>query len=679
MRIRALTAAILMMAALPAHADDTPTDRGRAVAVAADCVACHTAADGRPFAGGRPMKTPLGTLYSTNITPDGATGIGAYSFADFDGAVRRGIAKDGHRLYPAMPYPAYAKISDDDMRALYTYFIGAVPAVVQPNRPAGIPWPLSMRWPLAAWNALFARIEPFRPRPDHDARWNRGAYLVEGPGHCGSCHTPRGLAFEEKAMDETGGRHFLAGGDVDGWFAKSLRGEPGTGLGDWSEDEIVQFLKTGRTAKATAFGGMTEVIEHSTQHMAIEDLAAIARYLKSLPPAAPGAPRQSDDTTRQTLAAGDFTKPGAAAYVEHCAICHRVNGEGVAGIFPALAGNSAVTPPDPASAIRITLEGGQVPRTGNGPAFVMPAFARLGDQEVADILTFIRTGWGNRASAVTAGAVDKVRAEAKIPASTPVAEESGPRFAPGHVADIPKSPRGDLIREGLRLLGDTRRLLPAYVNAEHNCTSCHLNGGTVALGSPFVGTASNFPAYAPRAGREITLKDRINGCFLRSMNGKPVPPDSKEMAAMAAYFDWLAEGIPQGVRVKGGGIGKIDPALVADPVNGRRVYEIQCAVCHGKDGEGLRDADGRIVFPALWGDQAFNIGAGMARTYTAAAFVKNNMPVAVSLKGPLGQGGVLSDQEAIDVAEYFSHQPRPDFAAKVKDWPNGGRPKDARY
>jgi len=175
------------------------------------------------------------------------------------------------------------------------------------------------------------------------------------------------------------------------------------------------------------------------------------------------------------------------------------------------------------------------------------------------------------------------------------------------------------------------------------------------------------------------LAERINGCFLRSMNGKPVPVDSPDMQAMLAYFDWLSKGLPAKTKVAGQGIGKLDGKLVADPVHGKLVYDDGCALCHGEHGEGVKDARGEFVFPPLWGDESFNIGAGMARTNTAAGFVKHNMPVAWGANAPLGQGGVLSDQDALDVAEYFSHQPRPDFPAKVKDWPNGGKPKDARY
>ncbi len=252
-------------------------------------------------------------------------------------------------------------------------------------------------------------------------------------------------------------------------------------------------------------------------------------------------------------------------------------------------------------------------------------------------------------------------------------------FSPPRDSAIPAGTEGDQIRQGKRLFTDTKRLLPANVGASMNCTSCHLGEGKTPLGSPFYGVAPSFPQPNPRAGRVVTLTERINGCMMRSMNGKPLPPDSAEIKAMLAYMDWLSAGIPKDAKVAGRGIGQIDKSLTPDPVRGKTIYADQCASCHGLDGAGLKDVHGEYVFPPLWGDESFNIGAGMARTYTAAAFVKHNMPVGHGLNWPLGQGGALSDQDAVDVSEYFTHQPRPDFPAKVNDWPKGGKPKDARY
>ena len=186
-----LIATLLLGATTATQADEALVRQGEYLARAGDCVACHTAKGGKPFAGGLPMETPIGTVYSNNITPD-ASGIGQYSFADFDRAVRQGIAKDGSTLYPAMPYPSYARVSDDDMQALYAYFMQGVEPVAQPNKPTDIPWPLSMRWPLSIWRGLFApEVKAWQAPVGADPVVSRGAYLVEGLGHCGACHTPR--------------------------------------------------------------------------------------------------------------------------------------------------------------------------------------------------------------------------------------------------------------------------------------------------------------------------------------------------------------------------------------------------------------------------------------------------------------------------------------------------------
>lgn len=381
-------------------------EAGRKAAVAGDCVACHTAAGGKPYAGGLAMQTPFGTIYSTNITPDTTTGIGRYTYEEFAAALRKGVAKDGHHLYPAMPYPSYARVSEADMRALYAYFMEGVDAIDQPNRGTEIPWPLSMRWPLAVWNKMF--VPAIQPA---SAEAERGAYLVEGLGHCGSCHTPRGIGFQEKAMTDSDGPAFLAGGEIDGWFAKSLRGEKGPGLGDWSADELVDFMRTGRTDRTAAFGGMTEVVTHSTQSMDSADLQAIARYLKSLTPSGQAIyTAKAGDSAFEELRRGDYQRRGAVLYAEFCQACHRSDGMGVPRIYPALAGNSAVLPANPASLIRVALAGGRMAVVEGGHIpFAMPGFSALSDQDVADILTFVRAAWGNNAPPVEAAQVGRAR------------------------------------------------------------------------------------------------------------------------------------------------------------------------------------------------------------------------------------------------------------------------------
>ncbi|MEB3899556.1 cytochrome c [Pseudomonas putida] len=413
---RLLTAALCLGASTLLHAADAAdpalVKKGEYLARAGDCVACHTAKGGKPFAGGLPMETPIGTLYSTNITPD-PSGIGDYSYEDFERAVRQGIGLDGSTLYPAMPYPSYARVSDEDMQALYAYFMHGVQPVEQANKDSDIPWPLSMRWPLAFWRGLFApEVKPFEAG-GRDPVVARGAYLVEGLGHCGACHTPRALTMQEKALDADDGDAYLAGSaPLEGWVAKSLRGDHKDGLGSWSEAQIVAFLKTGRNERTAVFGGMSDVVEHSMQYMSDADLSAIARYLKTLPPVNPDdKPFQEDRQVADALWKGDDAKPGAALYVDNCAACHRTDGKGYARVFPALAGNPVLQGEDATSLIHIVLEGGTLPATQTAPStFTMPAFAwRMNDQQVADVVNFIRSSWGNQAGAVTAAQVASLR------------------------------------------------------------------------------------------------------------------------------------------------------------------------------------------------------------------------------------------------------------------------------
>ena len=652
----------------PATPEKSLIERGQYVARLGDCIACHTAKGGAVMAGGLELKTPMGTIFSSNITPDPQTGIGQYSFEQFDRAMREGVTPAGQNLYPAMPYPSYAKMSEEDMRALYAYLLQDVTPVKQANLEADMSFPFNQRWGLALWNRVFVDNQPFTPDPDKSAELNRGAYLVQGLGHCGSCHTPRGIAFQEKAMSDAGrsGKHYLAGETVEEWRALSLRNL-------WTVEDTVQLLKTGQNRFATVSGNMADVIHHSTQHFTDADLTAIASYLKSLPPGKDDLPMPA--VAVEPIKAPDtlFTSRGGLGYTQFCADCHRPDGGGVKGMFPPLNGNPGITAANPTTLLHITLTGWKTPQTAAHPrVYTMPGFARLADAEVAEILSFVRSSWGNDAPAITPVQVAKMRKQLD-PQTT---DETA--FVTPRLANLLSAANADQVVRGMRLHLQTKALLPDNVGNALNCTSCHLNAGTVADGSPFVGVSAFFPGYAPRAGKEVTLEERINGCFRRSMDGKPLPVASPDMQAMVAYFDWMKMNTVAGDKVAGRGVGKVDPNIKPDPENGKVVYAQQCAVCHGDNGEGLKHADGSFVFPPLWGDESFNIGAGMARTYTAAAFVKRNMPIGFHEKFPLGQGG-LSDQEAVDVAQYFSHQPRPDFVDKAKDWPKGGKPVDARY
>ena len=268
------------------------------------------------------------------------------------------------------------------------------------------------------------------------------------------------------------------------------------------------------------------------------------------------------------------------------------------------------------------------------------------------------------------------------PESFPMVDKEGNSI--GHYivpsdTTIVDEPNAEQILYGKLLLNETKRMLPDNVGATMNCNSCHIAEGKAQYGAPYLTTTPQYPKVMPRAGKLVSIEGRINGCFQRSMNGKPLNPESKEMQAMVAYMEWLSASQPEGAKVELVNSGPVDESLVPDANNGRIIYAAQCASCHGDNGEGLVDARGNVVFPPLWGPDSFNIGAGMARTYKAAQFVKYNMPMAVNKDGAWGQGGVLTDQEAIDVSEFFTHMPRPDFAGKVNDWPNGKKPKDARY
>lgn len=386
-----------------------PADRGhgRALAQLGDCAGCH----GSDYTGGRDFPTPVGRVHASNITPDRDSGIGAYDFVDFVRVMRFGVAPHAKWIYPAMPFTAYARMSDEDLWDLFSFLRQDVAAAAKPTPSNG--WLLSIRAPLAIWTRVWHDPRPFSPDSAHDALWNRGAYLVQGVAHCGSCHTPRNFALAELDVDGHSAL-FLSGTAFDGGAPTNLRGNDGDGLGRWSEDDIVQVLRNGRNAHSAVSGPMAEIVGDSTQYFTDEDLAAIARYLKSLTPAdAQGrAHFLAGESSLERIMTGQEISEGGRIFMDSCAACHRLAGSGANGVFPGLAGNSSVLSRDPSSLIAVILIGAKLPSTAAAPSpLAMPGFAwRYDDREVAALATFIRSSWGNHASPVTA---DQVAANRK--------------------------------------------------------------------------------------------------------------------------------------------------------------------------------------------------------------------------------------------------------------------------
>jgi len=390
--------------------DDAVIARGEYLAKAGDCAACHDAANHAPFAGGQPVNSPFGPIYASNITPDPVHGIGRYTLQQFADALRRGVSPRNGHLYPAMPYPSFAALNDDDVAALYQYFEYGVQPVANAVPPTRLPFPFNQRWALGLWRIVFGRNARFTPHADRSPLWNRGAYLVQGLGHCGACHTPRGPGYNELGYDERSPA-YLTGGVNDHWFAPNLTGAPASGLGRWTEADIAAFLRDGHNAHALAFGAMAPVIGESTRYLSSSDLDAIAAYLKSLPPRRPsGQYADSADAraaTARTLATGLPERPGAGVYLAFCARCHGADGRGEPGKASALAGSAVALSRDPTSALRIVIEGSESPGVAQRK---MPGFrGRLTDAEIAQVVSFVRGAWGNGATPVSTSQVTRLR------------------------------------------------------------------------------------------------------------------------------------------------------------------------------------------------------------------------------------------------------------------------------
>lgn len=374
--------------------------RGRYLSTLGDCAGCHTAQGGAPLAGGGQVATPFGNIPVPNITPDRETGLGSWSFEAFWLALHAGTGRHGELLYPAFPYTSYTKVNRDDALAMFAY-LQSLPAVHRANRSPNLEFPYSVRRSVAAWRTLYFRQGEFQPDPGQSAQWNRGAYLVQGLGHCNECHAAR---------DSLGGTpqdEHLTGGQIpqQNWYAPDLSTRQNGGLQGWGEQDIVDLLKTGHSAKGAAFGPMADVVASSTQHMSDVDLRAVATYLGSLPP----RPLPAQQKSPFDVAA--VVQQGGNVYAKRCADCHGSDGKGVAGIYPPLDGNSSVTEPTGINAIRVVLLGGFAPLTAANPRpYSMPPFAQqLNDDEVAAVVSYIRRGWGNHATMVRPEDVSRYR------------------------------------------------------------------------------------------------------------------------------------------------------------------------------------------------------------------------------------------------------------------------------
>ena len=408
-----LAAAVL--AAAPAFAaDSTQIERGRYLATAGDCVACHTAPQGKSMAGGLALASPMGAIYSTNITPSKSHGIGNYTLEQFTTALRHGKRADGANLYPAMPYTAYAKTSDEDIAALYTYFMqGVEPVDAAPTQQTSLPFPFNIRASLGVWNAMFHDATPFKADASQTPEWNRGAYLAQGLAHCTTCHTPRTSLMAEDS------KRSLGGGDIGGWYAPNITSDVQSGVGSWTEADLVRYM-SGQPVpgKGPAAGPMAEAIDHSLKHLTPEDLQAIAVYIKSVPAVSDGSSKQSADSFGKQADALDTIRgvelpkdynamTGAQIYDGYCASCHQAQGQGSDGDgLPALFHNTSLGHSNTNNLVQVMLHG--IER--HGADSVMPGFAQeLSDKQITTLGNYLLASYGNPQAKVTEPQVAQLR------------------------------------------------------------------------------------------------------------------------------------------------------------------------------------------------------------------------------------------------------------------------------
>jgi mono/diheme cytochrome c family protein len=400
-----------------ADADDAQLiKRGQYLAVAGDCVACHTAPKGKQFAGGLALSTPLGNVISTNITPSKTHGIGNYTYEQFSNAVRKGIRSDGAHLYPAMPYTSYAMVSDDDVKALYTYFMHGVAPVDEAAPETALPFPFNIRMSMAAWNLLFLNPKPFEADRSKSAEWNRGAYLVKGLAHCSTCHSPRNTLMGEDVSRD------LAGGAVGTWHAPNITSDVNSGVGAWSEADLVDYLRTGHAHdKAQAAGPMAEAVDNSLRHLSNDDLHAMAVYLKTVPAVhdaadirpsnAWGKAGSEVEDVRGVAWSADVNQlSGAQLYDGYCASCHQAKGEGSNdGGLPSLFHNTALGRANTDNLVMVMLEG--VKHQADTPDVLMPGFAGLlSDQQITTLGNYLLKRYGNPDATITREQVRTLRA-----------------------------------------------------------------------------------------------------------------------------------------------------------------------------------------------------------------------------------------------------------------------------
>jgi mono/diheme cytochrome c family protein len=382
--------------------------RGEYLTRAADCQACHSTEGGQPFAGGRPFVLPFGTMYSTNITPDKKTGIGDYSDAEFIRAMHQGVARDGTRLYPAMPYASYTYMTDADALAIKAYLFSLAP--VDAPRPANtLSFPFNQRWLMGFWSAFFNPDKRFEPNTERSAEWNRGAYLAEAMAHCGECHTPRNAAF---SLDN---RKKFAGAKQAGWVAYNISGDKQTGIGEWTPAEIAKYISTGHaTGRGTADGPMGEAVEYSLKYLTQSDVNALAAYVASVPPTVskdqPVVKNAAAPADHNMGVAASIDPRGKEVYEGACASCHGWSGNSPILSYADLTGSRAVNDPSATNVVQIVVAGSSHNNV-HGDLY-MPDFGdAYSDTEIAAVANYVTARFGAEPSSLTAANVADLRKE----------------------------------------------------------------------------------------------------------------------------------------------------------------------------------------------------------------------------------------------------------------------------